>query len=298
MDLKQKILLGALFMEMMMFSKVHKIEPNKVIDFYLNQNGIAKKHKDNIDKIKSAILNDAKIYKILAISSSLNAVKAMISIITDDEKKSLELLYKHYLDKSGVRQLIFSQSLICIGCQKNYATDRSTMDHFLPSSNYPNFYVLPWNLVPTCGDSNRIKNDVVPITKDDNLPHPYFNLLMFKKNWLKIVISQNKPLKYYFSFDDKLRQSERKMILNHLVAYKLENVFVSHISTLFAEHDEDFREIFEREGSQNLKSYIDTLKNESYISPGRKKKYLPINIEHTFLSALSESNWFSSNYYI
>ncbi|EML0243857.1 hypothetical protein V9R59_005098 [Vibrio harveyi] len=88
------------------------------------------------------------------------------------------------------------------------------------------------------------------------------------------------------------------MVLNHLLAYNLENVFISHISTIFSEHDEDFKEIFEDSGYSELKDYIEILKQEAYVSNSRKKKFWPINIEYAFLSALFESDWFCQNYYL
>jgi len=280
-----------------MFKKVHSLDADTVIEFYLNQSNISTKHKKSINRAKTLILQDATIYQKLAVTGKYHLIKNIISAVDDNSKKSLELLYNTYVKKSGVRKFLFDQTLLCAGCQKNYATDRSTLDHFLPSSNYPNFYVLPWNLVPTCGDCNRIKNDVIPQTKSDNLPHPYFNPLIFKKNWLKIVINQMNPLTYELAFDDQLRASEKQMVLNHLTSYKLENAFVSHISTLFDEHDDDLQDIFTCNGAQGVKEYLETLKNEVYISKTRVKKYWPINIEHCFLSALYESDWFCNHYY-
>ncbi|WP_188014654.1 HNH endonuclease signature motif containing protein [Vibrio harveyi] len=281
-----------------MFRKVHTLEPNQVIDFYLSKKGISTKHKKNILRIKSGVLSDAKVYQKLSVLNKTHLVKDKISKIDQAAENSLEFLYKTYVKESGVREFIFKQSLLCPGCQRSYATKRSTLDHFLPSSHYPNFYVLPWNLVPTCGDCNRIKNNAIPQSKKDNLPHPYFNSLLFKKNWLKVVIRNTVPLTYEFTFDEQLKGYEKQMVLNHLLAYNLENVFISHISTIFSEHDEDFKEIFEDSGYGELKDYIEILKQEAYVSNSRKKKFWPINIEYAFLSALFESDWFCQNYYL
>lgn len=281
-----------------MFSKIHALEPNKVIDFYLNKKGVSAKHKKNITRVRTEILSDAKMYQKLAALNKMHLMKSKMSQVDQVAANSLEFLYGTYLDESGVRSFIFKQTLLCPGCQRNYATQRSTLDHFLPSSHYPNFYVLPWNLVPTCGDCNRIKNNAVPLSKADNLPHPYFNSLLFKKNWLKITISETVPLVYDFSFDEKLKKYEKQMVLNHLLAYKLEDVFISHISTIFAEHDDDFKEIFDDSGPAGLKNYVQVLKAEAYVSNSRKRKFWPINIEHAFFSALFESEWFCQSYYL
>lgn len=280
-----------------MYKKIHTLEASEVLDYYLGQKEVSRKHKKNIRRIRNSLVKESKLYQKLAVSGQLHKINGMISNIDDSSKRSLSLLYKNYLNPSGVRSFIFKQSLYCVGCQNNYATDRATKDHFLPSSNYPNFFVLPWNLVPTCGDCNRIKNNVSPISKSDNLPHPYFNPLIFKKNWLKVVVQHVKPLKYEFVFDEKLSASEKQMVINHLIAYELEDVFLTHISTLFDEEDEEFKEIFKRQGSNNLKKYIGTLRDKAFISPSKLKRYWPINIEHAFFSGLHDSKWFCGEYY-
>ncbi|ELA7014802.1 HNH endonuclease [Vibrio parahaemolyticus] len=280
-----------------MFKKIHSLEPDKVTQYYSNKSGASRKKKATISRINGNLLNDAILYQKLATTKNLHLIKSQMSTLNGNEEKVLSLLYESHLKGSGVRAFIFNQSLVCVGCQKNYATNRSTLDHFLPSSIFPNFYVLPWNLVPTCGDCNRKKNDVEPKKKIENLPHPYFNPITFKKNWLKVVIHEEKPLKFSLDFDNSLASIEKNMVYNHLKAYDLEDVFESHISTAFDEHDDDFQEIFTDSGADNLKDYIKVLMNEEYISPSRLKKYWPINIEYALYLGLSESDWFCNHYY-
>lgn len=281
-----------------MFRNIHSLEPDAVIDFYLAKKGVSKKHSKNINRIKSDLINDSRIYQKLAISGKFHNIVAQISTVDNDSKKSLKILYDTYVKESGIKKFIFEQSLYCVGCQKGYATDRATKDHFLPSSNYPNFFVLPWNLVPTCGDCNRAKSNISPKTNKENLPHPYFNPLLFKKNWLKVVIKEFKPLKYELAFDDVLRPSEKQMVLNHLVAYNLEGAFHRHMSVLFEELDDVLREIFVNSSADSLRLFLDGERKKAYISPSKLKTYWPINIEYAFLSGLHDSDWFCDNYYL
>jgi hypothetical protein len=284
-------------MGVMMFNKIHSLKPDAVIKFYLEKNGVSKKHKNNIERIKLSLLNDAEIYKELADSNKLHEVYGKMSTVDKDSTKSLKILYDTYVKESGVKKIIFEQSLHCAGCQEGYATDRATKDHFLPSSIFPNFFVLPWNLVPICGDCNRAKNDINPETVKDNLPHPYFNTELFKRNWLKVVIKEDKPLKYELAFDDELMTSEIQMVKNHLVAYKLKGTFNRHMSVLFEELDDELREKFVNNGSANLRMFLDLRRQNEYVSPLKVKTYWPINIEYAFLSGLHDSDWFCDNYY-
>jgi hypothetical protein len=281
----------------MMFSEIHTLEADTVIEFYLNKKGVSKKHSKNIKGIKAALLNDTKIYKKVGVSGDFHKVSGQISNVDEESKKSLKVLYDTYVKESGVKKFIFDLSLYCAGCQRGYATERATKDHFLPSSTYPNFFVLPWNLVPTCGDCNRAKSNVSPKSNKENLPHPYFNSELFKKNWLKVVIQKIKPLKYDLVVNDLLSRSEKQMVKNHLVAYKLKGTFNTHMSVIFAERDDELREIFVNNDSANLRLFLQGERQKAYVSPSKLKTYWPINIEYVFLSGLYDSDWFCDNYY-
>ena len=280
-----------------MFRKIISLKPDTVIEYYLAKKGVSKKHKKNIKRIQLDLLSDAITYKKLAVSGKLHEVHRKVSNVDEDSKNSLKKLYDTYVKESGIKKIIFEQSLYCAGCQKGYATDRATKDHFLPSSVYPNFFVLPWNLVPTCGDCNRVKSDVSPKNSKENLPHPYFNVPLFKKNWIKVVIKEIKPLKYELDFDDELNPPEKQMVENHLRAYKLRNVFSRHMSVLFDELDDELREVFICNGSENLRMFLDGERQKAYVAPSKLKFYWPINIEYAFLSGLHDSDWFCDSYY-
>lgn len=49
------------------------------------------------------------------------------------------------------------------------------LDHYLPKSQYPEFSILSKNLVPSCGDCNDLKDDIIPGGKDDFFIHPYYD---------------------------------------------------------------------------------------------------------------------------
>ncbi|AZZ37251.1 hypothetical protein CIK05_10785 [Bdellovibrio sp. qaytius] len=51
----------------------------------------------------------------------------------------------------------------------------STIDHFFPKSIFPQFSFLFRNLVPSCYDCNRIKDDKEPKKNEPFFLHPYFN---------------------------------------------------------------------------------------------------------------------------
>ena len=51
----------------------------------------------------------------------------------------------------------------------------STLDHYLPKTIYPVLAVTPINLVPACGDCNKVKLDFQPPDSEGQILHPYFD---------------------------------------------------------------------------------------------------------------------------
>ncbi|MFM2620888.1 HNH endonuclease signature motif containing protein [Vibrio owensii] len=278
------------------FHKIHEFQQDRVIEFYLNNTGSSKAKRQELKSIKKELLNDFKVYKALGNLSKLHNISSYISTISDENKATLNLLYKSYLPKTGMRKKVFSTSLICPACQQNYATERSSLDHFLPSSIFPNFYVYPLNLIPTCGDCNRIKNDEVPSSHLDNLPHPYFDGFLFKRHWLEIEIFNRKPLNFTFRVSHEFSNKNKLKIINHILAYDLENTLFTHVNSIFEDVDEDLKDIYESKGRTNLKDYIGSLRNNAFVET-HKNKFLPINLEYALFDALYNSDWFCDNYY-
>lgn len=60
------------------------------------------------------------------------------------------------------------------------------LDHLLPKAHYPQFSVLPVNLVPSCRDCNMDgKGDDFPATGADQILHPYLdNEQYFNEQWI------------------------------------------------------------------------------------------------------------------
>lgn len=64
-----------------------------------------------------------------------------------------------------------------------------TIEHYLPFSSYPEFAVFSPNLVPSCGDCNRKRNDQNRHGATPSLLHPYFDRDLINQIRLSTVIS-------------------------------------------------------------------------------------------------------------
>ncbi len=89
-------------------------------------------------------------------------------------------IYKNYFVKDKKPARIVYDSLLAAAAGKcPYCCgigNPSNLDHYLPKMHYPQFSVLPLNLVPACRDCNMgSKGNTYAKTKGTQVLHPYFD---------------------------------------------------------------------------------------------------------------------------
>lgn len=85
------------------------------------------------------------------------------------------------------RILNMARDGFCAYCSQHIA---STLDHYLPKSNYELLSVTPSNLIPCCKDCNSNKTDNVPSSYEDVCINPYFDDInsINEMVWLKGIL--------------------------------------------------------------------------------------------------------------
>lgn len=173
--------------------------------------------EDNIDVILSEIFNymeqhpgNGKSARLLSVSEDLrrtlndyeeeyrrNGVD--LQKITNDNYKLNDIhgisnthmkeLYKQFFDSdSKFRQNLYKLTPIqCPICDANWGYAGRTLDHILPESIFPQFSILPLNLVPTCSRCNHNKSTTVGYSPNEGVINPFFNNINLT-NYLKCYI--------------------------------------------------------------------------------------------------------------
>ncbi|ELC7203527.1 hypothetical protein RJO59_004696 [Enterobacter hormaechei] len=114
----------------------------------------------------------------------------------------------------------------CPFCQ---ISESSTFDHYLPKEIYPEFSVLPQNLIPCCSKCNTHKRALI-IDKNTNVRlflHPYYDIIP-NVNFVKVDISfKNKALLLSYSIyhNKKLSKDQFTHLTNHFDKLKLAQRF-------------------------------------------------------------------------
>jgi CHASE2 domain len=103
------------------------------------------------------------------------------------------------------------------------------LDHYLPQSAYPDYVVLPANLVPACTDCNQAKRAWFAKSADDQILHPYFDDFSGDQ-WLhaKVIPGQSPAVKFYADGPAHWSPVDRARVESHFRVFKLARLFTTH----------------------------------------------------------------------
>lgn len=140
-----------------------------------------------VDRTEDPVLNEAlaaERARVLTRSASYLEAGAAPSFHTIQPQQPQNLVHE---ELSGIYERVMVQGgerAVYLGikaraylqcCPLCAHRDVTTLDHYLPKENYPEFAVLPINLVPSCMSCNGAKHTFIPATAGDQLFHPFFD---------------------------------------------------------------------------------------------------------------------------
>jgi hypothetical protein len=168
----------------------------------------------------------------------------------------LEDVYERVLVKGGERPTYLAIRGIsrygrCPFCAQ---LDVRALDHYLPRSLFPEFAVLPMNLIPCCFDCNHAKRVHTPLRFSDQMFHPYFD------NWddlhlihAEVVIEERVYVEFSANCDNlSLDIADRAR--THFAILDLAALYSDNASVELVQKKADFRLTFENGGQDALRA--------------------------------------------
>ena len=233
---------------------------------------------------------DGKLYRFPSHTGMLaRSPQYSVSGVTTD---NLKKLYKNQmLNNKEPRKIYdkimgFSKLSKCPFCGINQV---STLDHYLPKSEFPTFSVLPYNLIPCCKDCNHGKSTAYADSEEEQTLHPYYDNFD-DDQWLfaDVIEEPFSPIKYKAIPPNTLDDIEKKRIKKHFEEFELGKRF-----------------------SIETTSELAVLRNRftrSVLSPTKIRKYLKeLEVDHrenyvnswqtALYQALSDSEWYCNGGY-
>lgn len=121
---------------------------------------------------------------------------------------------------------------LCPLCAQRTA---NTLDHHLPKASFPTLAVAPANLVPACGECNKVKLSELPTAQDRQTLHPYFDEID-SVSWLSARVIEKKPTAAIFFVSPPSAWSTllTLRVKYHFETLKLGSLYASQAATELA----------------------------------------------------------------
>ena len=223
---------------------------------------------DNLLSKLSVIAPATQQYESNASNSSLHKLKpippATLNPVTPYNLK--KLYSTQMVNKSGQARIHYDK--ILADAKKNHCCfcsdgDPTEIDHFLPKSIFPEFSILPINLVPACRDCNRLKTNHSPTSYADTYIHPYYE--EYKDIiWLEARLdfsSGNYPIAIY-QISSNLQSTSHNLaerIEHQFSKLQLNQRYSSRASTEISSVTKYFKCLHADAGADSLKSHLESV---------------------------------------
>ncbi|MBI6378983.1 HNH endonuclease [Proteus mirabilis] len=189
---------------------------------------------------RGLLCDEASDYIAVALTEELYAISSTINqqglddpiVIGTLRKSELIKLYNTYFVKSGKPGREIYDVLIAAANEKcpfcgGIGRPRN-LDHYLPKAHYPQFSILPVNLVPSCRDCNMDgKGESFAISKSEQVIQPYLdNDRYFNEQWIfarYITNTDNEPgvIEYFVHAPEHWSNSQKQRVINHFNDFSL-----------------------------------------------------------------------------
>ncbi len=191
--------------------------------------------KHNLTQDNDNLGLHANIYKHNTFPMKLHLIKGIkrsdTDLVTNNlTKGDLNKLYTYYFSQkpSGkqIRYRILSNAKKCPFCSLSH--NPKTLDHFLPKTLFPQFSILPENLVPACKECNEeFKKTFYADVEDEQILHPYFDDIKFyNTQWIKakyIPSHKDEPciVEFYVSPPNNWSDTDKKRVQKHFDLFQI-----------------------------------------------------------------------------
>lgn len=176
-------------------------------------------------------------YQALSLAGNLytypktNPLTGTTEVVDHLTKTKLINLYENNLrNKDKPARNYYDALLVSSGERCPFCGDighTKNLDHFLPKAHFPEFSVMPLNLVPSCRDCNMgEKGQDYATVEDDQALHPYADKdIFYQEQWVyaEYIDEDDGALRYYVECPDGWSQEEKNRAENHFNNLDLSN---------------------------------------------------------------------------
>lgn len=220
--------------------------------------------------------------------------------------KLINLYENNFRNKDKPARRYYDEILVSSGERCPFCGDighTKNLDHFLPKANFPEFSVMPLNLVPSCRDCNMgEKGQNYATTEEEQAIHPYLDKdIFFHEQWVfaDYLDEDEGALNYYVNCPDGWRQEDKSRALNHFKTLNLASRYrleaAKHLSEVIDQRDA-FRKIILRFNPQAMSIDIKNAFVEANLQPLIDSEQFGNHWKKVMYQCLANSTRFFENY--
>lgn len=139
----------------------------------------------------------------------------------------------------------------------------STLDHYLPQSEYSYFVVLPINLVPACGECNEEKSTYFASVREEQTLHPYYDDISGQWLFAEVVRGSRVSIRFFVENDGTIDPTTFSRLERHFQIFKLADLYTSHSGSELLPLMNMYEELYQI-GGENAVKYQLELTARSY----------------------------------
>ncbi len=133
----------------------------------------------------------------------------------------------------------------------------STLDHYLPKTNFPVYSVTPNNLVPACAWCQKEKGEYYADETEKQILHPYFDN-MDDEIWLsaEVVVGVPAGFRYFASPPDHWTTAAKGRVAVHLKKLNLPVLFSSNAGSRLSEIRARLMSLYQTGGEDAVRAHL------------------------------------------
>lgn len=133
----------------------------------------------------------------------------------------------------------------------------STLDHYLPKSDFPRLAIAPINLIPSCFDCNKYKLTISPSNPEEETLHPYYDNIE-NAQWLYAQVNHTKPptVSFFVKPLDSWPDLLKARVQYHFQAYSLAKLYMKEAAVCISDLNKRLQSIHCSSGASGVSKYL------------------------------------------
>jgi len=217
--------------------------------------------RNKLAAVKNDIIRHDTEFVMAGTSSTFFKLASHDSVGASVTKAEMISVYDHQMVPPASRGRVYYDRILALTkdrrCPLCGFGQVSTLDHYMPKTQYPGLAVCPRNLLPSCSDCNKAKLNSVPNCASQQTLHPYYDNVD-GEIWLHANFEKRTPVVVEFSVEKPKTWTTitAMRVRHHFRAFNLARVYSSEAASELEGIKERLTNLVDTCGAADVKSHL------------------------------------------